>query len=429
MNILVDHGWNLNLGDAAQVEGAVLHLLELYSDILVTTFYQESPSPLWGHPRVIKHANYELRPLLAPVSSQLLKSFAVAVTSRLIFPFLGAPLTPGRLTILTDHQNLSMDAFCRPYDVLYIPGGGFLTDVFIKDLTRKSLLMLTFAAQRKPIILTGQQLGPFRFSANKKAFLRVLQNVKFLGLRESKTSPGICQEARLPPERFQVMGDDSFGVKPARVESVKKILEHYGLRQQQFIAINVRMSQNYTAGIQKNLAILGALYDHLARKTGFPLLFVPISTEPVEGEQVTARKLQKFMQTTFDILEEPYLTPALVKGVLSQAWGAVGVSYHFCTFSLSEGVPAICIYIGDYYNQKARGLADYWGDTRLALPLEGMFPEQNAETILELFRDLHFRSKLQLKGAGLASQWKEIFYQAHEAVLGPSQDVAQSKNS
>ena len=220
------------------------------------------------------------------------------------------------------------------------------------------------------------------------------------------------------------MGDDSFGVKPAERHLIYETLSHYGLGPQQFIAINVRMAQNYAAGVKNKLMILANLYDRLAKKTGLPLLFIPISLDQAEGEQVTAIKLSELMQTHFAILEDPNLTPALVKGVLSQAWGAVGVSYHFCTFTLSEGVPAICIYTGDYYNQKGRGLAEFWGDDRLALSLENLDTDQAAKAILDLFDDDYFRSSLVMKSAQLVDHWCEVFNRAHTMVFGRPKKAA-----
>jgi hypothetical protein len=65
------------------------------------------------------------------------------------------------------------------------------------------------------------------------------------------------------------------------------------------------------------------------------------------------------------------LTPATARGMLGCAFGAIGVSHHFCTFALSEAVPAICIHEGAYYEQKGRGIAAFWGDERLSSPLGG----------------------------------------------------------
>lgn len=48
------------------------------------------------------------------------------------------------------------------------------------------------------------------------------------------------------------------------------------------------------------------------------------------------------------------MTPAAVKGVLGRAWGAVGTSYHFCTFAASMGVPVACLYDGSYYSKLVR---------------------------------------------------------------------------
>jgi polysaccharide pyruvyl transferase WcaK-like protein len=109
------------------------------------------------------------------------------------------------------------------------------------------------------------------------------------------------------------------------------------------------------------------------------------------------------------VLENDNLTPSLVKGILGKAFGAVGVSYHFCTFALGQGVPTVCIHDGNYYLQKARGLSEFWGDKRLSLPLKGMNTDLAIDHIAEVFNDDLLRKKLHDCSIQAVESWKHIF--------------------
>ena len=109
------------------------------------------------------------------------------------------------------------------------------------------------------------------------------------------------------------------------------------------------------------------------------------------------------------IFEHPTPTPALTKGILGKAYGAIGTSYHFCTFALSEGVPALCIYDGDYYSQKAKGLSLFWENEKLALSLKKMNIEHATQQIIDIFKDGKLRKQIKLRHEEALARWHNIF--------------------
>src|SRR3990167_6942879 len=141
-----------------------------------------------------------------------------------------------------------------------------------------------------------------------------------------------------------------------------------------------------------------------------PIVIVPIALNPGDSDIVSGKELAKLVRSAqILVMENNNLTPGLVKGILGKAFGVVGVSYHFCTFALSQGVPAVCIHDGDYYLQKARGLCGFWKDGRLALPLNETSTNQAVNHIVQLFEDGVFREKLSLEAKKSKELWYNIF--------------------
>ena len=114
------------------------------------------------------------------------------------------------------------------------------------------------------------------------------------------------------------------------------------------------------------------------------------------------------------------LSAALLKGVLGSAHAAIGMSYHFCTFALSQGVPAISLYTGDYYRQKAIGLSSFWGDERLALAIEEL-AAHGLDRVQAVFTDESLRARLDVRARDAAQEWQAGF---KRNILRPLRELA-----
>lgn len=419
MKILLDHGASHNLGDTAMIEAVVGRLSRLLPHAQL--FVIDNPSlrtKIWELPRVFPHETYALRPLRPSFLAKLrffwrCDDFRLRMTSRFYLASLGKRLPAGSISLWHDKemegQPRTLREFCEPFDALHVAGGGNLTEAFYGHLLGRSCLMLAFAEQRKRVILTGQQLGPFTSYLSRSGLARALRKASFVGLREPADSWKFCQEAHLEPGRFEVMGDDSLGLLPAHESVVSELLAQHGLHGTNFLAVNVRVAR-YAAKDRRHLEKIATLIDRVASDFRMPVLVVPIALDPWDSDVTWGKKLASAMRlANVVVLKENGLTPGLVKGLLGKAFGAIGVSYHFCTFALSQGVPAVCLYDGDYYSQKARGLCEFWRDKRLALPLRTVDVDAAADHIGQVLRDPVLRERLCVLSGEAVKRWEGIF--------------------
>jgi polysaccharide pyruvyl transferase WcaK-like protein len=171
--------------------------------------------------------------------------------------------------------------------------------------------------------------------------------------------------------------------------------------------------EQYLKPVVDFIATLSDLYR-------MPAVIVPIAMNAADSDVASGYKLSSmYPGIGLRVLDEPTLTPALVKGILAFAYAAVGVSYHFCTFALSQGVPAICLFDGAYYGQKAKGLSAFWADERLTLPMKDLNSPEAIERARGLIEDQEFRQALRAEGSEAMQRWETLFdRKVHTILLG-----------
>lgn len=416
MKILIDHGASYNLGDIAMLEAVVLRLRRLSSG--VNLFIIDNPAGLrthlWRLPDVHRYS-LKLKPKLSGLFENArffwrYDAFWRRIVYNIALSFRGAFAAKSSCCCGSDEiKQRGLDELCVDFDGLLITGGGNLNDSFPESLFSKCCLINAFIEQFKPVMLTGQQIGPLKRYLPAKCLSKVLSMVNFIGLREPGESLNFVRRVGIDSNRFEIMGDDSLGLEPAEEPVVLELLNKYNLKPMEFLAVNIRVS-SYAKEFKRQLFKIGLLFEKLAEKLNMSLLVVPIAFNPGDSDCLSGQKLITAIRCpNIKILEYPVPSPSITKGVLGKAFGVVGVSYHFCTFALSRGVSAVCLYDGKYYSQKAKGLQLFWKDYRFAHPLKDIDIDSAVEQISETLNDADLRTKLVLRAKEASLQWQDIF--------------------
>jgi polysaccharide pyruvyl transferase WcaK-like protein len=417
MKLLVNHSSGNNLGDMAMIEGVVRRLIHTRRDIHLHVRDNFSlPTEIWTWRNVTRVVIQTLTP--KPISDfswikkipyLRRKEAQIKETGlRCCYPLLGRGLNAHHLQIAENRSTLA--DWCSEYDAMHFVGMGGFADVFMRDVWYYCSLVHAFTGQRKPVIFTGQQIGPIYAWWTRDLIQRTLRQTEFLGLREPTDSLAFCKASNLQTDRFAVMGDDSFGLPSAPLAEVQAILAKRGLTTNGFIAVNLRIA-GYAGAAGNYTQKIAEILNRLSKKYELPILVVPIALDEYDSDITSGYLLaEAIADERVQILDQPEeLNAAWVKGILGQAYAAIGVSYHFCTFALSQGVPAICIYDGDYYSQKAKGISQFWQDQRLALSLNQIESEDAIRQISGLIEDQKFREDLKIRAETAIAQWTEIF--------------------
>ncbi len=358
VHILLDHGCGKNFGDIAMLEAVTRKLCSVFPTATIA---------IVGHPPV----------------DELLR-------------------TEPRIRV-TGTQNIDADA----HDMLFVCGGGNLTELFAREVHRRCDNMEAFLRKKKAVVLTGQQLGPFQSKDPAERLKHCLRQATFVGVRDID-SLRFCEEAGIPNENFGMTGDDSLGLAPALASNIDAILKENSLERGKFLAINVRLG-SYVPEHREHLSLIAHIFDALSEQLSLPMLFVPISLNSFDSDREAATELKTMMLRSFTVLETSNLEASDIKGILGAAYGAVGTSWHFCTFTLSMGKAAVCLYSGEYYGQKGRGLASFWGDERLAIQLPEEKPALVAQSILQTFSNQALQKNVLEKTKQAERIWNTFF--------------------
>ena len=425
MRLLVFQGGTGNFGDTAMLEGVVLNLRRnLPSAELFVVDRPGLRTNIWELPHVhrqlIPEPVFPFENALASVPYLWRYSETWRRAAHGLLPLglgrifsakeVGVPsLATGKRTL---HE------LCAPFDALHMVGGGYLTDAFPRLLVQAACLAQAFMEQGKPILLTGHQVGPFRSQVLKRLAGRVLNGARFVGLREPTRSVQLCQKFHLDSKRFRVMGDDSFGLPCPSEAQISECLTAFGLEPGRFLAFNARVG-SYAAGHAKYLGFIAQLAGRLGQVFRLPVLLVPIAFNDADSDDRSGEELLGLIEhTPAQRIDSQKLTPGLVRGLLGKAFGAIGVSYHFCTFALSQGVPSVALHEGDYYSQKSRGICEFWQDQRLAISLPKAEVASSAECIAALLQDSCWRFKLGQRARLATEEWRQIFDEQVQKNLG-----------
>ncbi len=429
MRILVDHGTHANLGDLAMVESVVARLRRVLpaADLAVVDRTRLA-SPVWQVPGVSRQPPYRVAVWGDRVVSTLPWFWRHAGAWRLhagraMLALHQGALAAGacRLTLPADGTRLR--DYCAPFDGLHVVGGGNLSDAFFPELFNRTCLVRAFTALGKPVVLTGQQLGPFTSRWSRRALGAALREAACVGLRDGGDSLAVCRDAGLDPARVVVMGDDALGLPAADPEAGAAMARALGVEPGAFIAVNLRRG-TYGAGaasVTRFADVLRALHAI----TTLPYVVLPISLGDADNDLASGLALADALRDVpVRLPGADGLTPGSVRALAAVAHGAVGVSHHFCLFALTAAVPAVCVHDGPYYAQKARALASFWGDGRLAAPLHGEPASDAAARLAGAFEDDGLRAHLAARAAAARTVWVEAFDARVRAAFRPGNGQA-----
>jgi polysaccharide pyruvyl transferase WcaK-like protein len=237
-------------------------------------------------------------------------------------------------------------------DALYISGAGTLNDRYATTVGALwCVLMRAASLLGKPVVLSGQQIGPLRNRSARFLAAWGLRSAEFVGVREP-ASFDEARKLRIPENRLVLTGDDAWDLPSAPINKARRVLRSAGIPEA-FIAANIRFDAA-TGWSHGDVGRFAHVLDRLGDKYELPIVFVRLLYGNNDDYQ-SARLIQSQMREHSFLIDEE-MGGQLTKAVLSIARCAIGVSYHFCVFALSAGTPTVGIYRTEYMAHKFRGL-------------------------------------------------------------------------
>lgn len=256
-------------------------------------------------------------------------------------------------------------------DLLLNVGGGNLNSVIPTELYKKCTTYLAARILKKPVILSGQTIGPFTKRLDALYARFCLNQVKMVTLRDKDTSHQRLRAIGVSKPVMSDAADDAMTIPSISEKEAEELLRSqasdlwWNLQASLIVVMNLKGSlmvykgENRSPGLEREVDLLAKIADALVRVYGAKIFFLPTAYNPVVNDLGPHRDVISRMRFARNAIcvEEEY-DDATLKGIIKLAHVAIGARYHFAVFAASNLVPFLGIASGLYQQTKLKGLAD-----------------------------------------------------------------------
>lgn len=260
---------------------------------------------------------------------------------------------------------------------LYMSGAGAFNDLYMLGAGGVwGVIARCMSVLGKPVVASGQQIGPLARSSQRLLARWALRRVDLLGVRDP-LSASEAQRIDVPPHRIVLTGDDAWDLAPAPEAVADATLARHRIPAG-FIAAQMRFGPS-VGWDQADSRPYARSLDRLSSELGLPIVFVPCATGVGADDRFAAARVREQLSVpSLSITEE--LGARTTKAVLGKAALAVGTANHFCVFAASMGTPVVGIHASPYMTHKIEGIASLWPDLVISFPKKAALDHSHALT-------------------------------------------------
>lgn len=367
-------GWK-DIGDEAMPHGVIHNLRKRLKDLDIVML---SPDPefteLFHKERSIKDADF----LSIGRNSNIFRKLKVfCATSLFIF---GAYMQRHNVRLkLWPNARRILDEISST-TLLFNTGGGNLNSIMPEELYKKCSLYWAAKILKKPVIISGQTIGPFYHRFDKTYAKFCLNQVDFISFRDKNTSYDRLQDIGVTKPIMIDAADDAMTIpKISREKAIELLMseapnEWLESDAQNCVVMNLKGSMSlFQVSNQKMqedsiIKVMAQISDALVEKFNSKIFYLPTDYSEGVDDRVLHQQIWsqiKHKERVFCIENE--YDDSTLKGLVSLADYAIGSRYHFCVFAASENTPFLGIAHGIYQKTKLKGLADLCGTSQCYL--------------------------------------------------------------
>ncbi|MDN3481461.1 polysaccharide pyruvyl transferase family protein [Arthrobacter sp. APC 3897] len=302
----------------------------------------------------------------------------------------------------------------RKCDGLLIAGGGNLNSRYGWLLYERAAAVAVARALNKPVVVSGQTLGPQLSAADTMVLADLLRAAELTSVRE-QSSADLAVRIGAPAVRGL---DDASFLSGGQTADLPKT---------GYVAVTV----SPLAGSLENLyALLGAELDSLHRQTGQPAVFLPhVGIGDGDGWDMSAHaRIAGSMTSPFRLM--PVLTARETAELTAGASMIVTSRYHPAVFGLSRSVPVVGLAVDDYSAVRLQGVSANWGLEDFVLPLPGLPEGLLSAALAEVWErraeiSAHLSSVLPARTAWSNQWWDAVaaVFSGSPALSSPAPDL------
>ncbi|HBU69106.1 MAG TPA: hypothetical protein DEE98_01850 [Elusimicrobia bacterium] len=259
-------------------------------------------------------------------------------------------------------------------DAFVVCGGGTFTDHYYYYHIASELLIAK--ALGKKCFLGAQSIGPLRGGWSFMMLRRVFRDT-FITVRDNLFSREyLTGKVRVRNAQIKDCVDDAFLLESAEKGTVREILKGEGIcpdniaKYGKIVAFNARAWWKEKGQNQHLKEMLIKLLKELNAKKCY-ILFISMAKAGDNVSQDADNGLELISEAgmsnnnNIGILRKLH-SPQEIKALIGMADLAIGVSYHFNLFAITQCIPTIGIYQDEYYKLKTLGLHNVFNNDKYA---------------------------------------------------------------
>jgi len=384
-------GWH-DIGDEAQLTTPLIYLKKFIPDV---HFLVLSDNPEYSAEYHKVETDYSISYYLFPETQNIfqkaIRRFGLDVFLKgVILLFNARRLRKDKKAIFLNESGQRFLNNLKTGDLLFNVGGGNLNSIWrFGGLYAKGLTYLACSLLKKPVILSGQTIGPLTTWLDRKFARYVLNKVDVITLRDT-SSKSVLRNLGVTKPIIKETADDAVLLPCATHEEIKaaflneKIDEHHPL-----IGINmVGLGYFSPAKLNKAKQILAQVADHLIFELDARIVFAPMEYFKGADDRVAMSEVLELMEhkEKARIIMNEYDDKTL-KGIIGQMDLVIGLRYHFIVFATTMQVPSIGIYLDQYYAMKIKGILELMGQEKYACDIDKISSGEITELAKELLRN------------------------------------------
>ncbi|GAA1996153.1 polysaccharide pyruvyl transferase family protein [Microbacterium pumilum] len=296
---------------------------------------------------------------VSSVPDETAERYRVRAVPRIRFDGLGRAASEARLeavlaradghtTLAPDDSAHAVVAAVADADGVLIAGGGNLASTWPLHVYERAALAGIAARLGRPLVVTGQTLGPHLHGRDRELVANLLRSAKLVGVRESSSlqlAADLGVTARLGVDDASFVGMRSGDGPPAR-DGV-------------LVSLSLSLGRAPRAD---TVARIAALLDEAADVVGGPVRFHAhfgsLSGTAARGDAVLHDEVRACMRAPSTVV--PTGAPRAAASLARSSALLITGRYHPAVFATPAGVPVLGLVTDDYTAVKQRGALAHW---------------------------------------------------------------------
>lgn len=264
-------------------------------------------------------------------------------------------------------------------DGVLISGGGNLSSTWPQHLFERTALIYIASLLNKPVVVSGQTIGPNLDDEHALLIARTLPLINLLGTRDLD-SMRLALSLGISPAKVEYQVDDAMHLRSQMPENAADILK------QPYAAVTFHA---FAAPEEEEraLTILANQLDRIADQTGLHFVFIPHVGQDDSGTAFSDLRVGKRLAG----LLKKHMTVLDIENARRVVWWTqhaamvISTRYHPLVFGLSGGVPCLAIYTDEYTRIKLQGALKHADLQQWSLPIKAALSDALFEAATELW--------------------------------------------